>query len=140
MSAVRCPLLLKIATFSLKGVRKTLPVCPPQSLRTSAVTKLEIIFARTTLEGVLPYKFRRNRLPDSLRSEAIIKKAETSRQGSGSACGTMGLFESYIIPLTMIKESSYIHIIVIFDTPVKHFIAFSMIVIGMPFTYQVEKS
>ena len=86
----RCPLLLKIATFSLKGVRKTLPVCPPQSLRTSAVTKLEIIFARTTLEGVLPYKFRRNRLPDSLRSEAIIKKAETSRQGSGSACRTVG--------------------------------------------------
>jgi len=40
----------------------------------------------------------------------------------------------------MIKESGYIHIIVIFDTPVKHFIAFSMIVIGMPFTYQVEKS
>ena len=46
----------------------------------------------------------------------------------------------YIILLTMIKESGYIHIIVIFDTPVKHFIAFSRIVIGMPFTYQVEKS
>ena len=61
-------------------------------------------------------------------------------KGSGFTRGTMGLFESYIIPLTMIKESSYIHIIVIFDTPVKHFIAFSMIVIGMPFTYQVEKS
>ena len=40
----------------------------------------------------------------------------------------------------MIKESGYIHIIVIFDTPVKHCIAFSRIVIGMPFTYQVEKS
>ena len=61
-------------------------------------------------------------------------------EGSGFTRGTMGLFESYIIPLTMIKESGYIHIIVIFDTPVKHFIAFSRIVIGMPFTYQVEKS
>ena len=90
MSAVRCPLLLKIATFSLKGVRKTLPVCLPQSLRTSAVTKLEIIFARTTLDGVSPYKFRRNRLRDSLRSEAIIKEAGTLRQGSGSACRTVG--------------------------------------------------
>lgn len=74
----------------LKGVRKTLPVCLPQSLRTSAVTKLEIIFARTTLDGVSPYKFRRNRLRDSLRSEAIIKEAGTLRQGSGSACRTVG--------------------------------------------------
>ena len=82
--------MLKTATFSVKDSAKTLSICPPQSLRTSAVTKLEIIFARTTLEGVLPYKFRRNRLPDSLRSEAIIKKAETSRQGSGSACRTVG--------------------------------------------------
>ena len=82
--------MLKTATFSVKDSAKTLSICPPQSLRTSAVTKLEIIFARTTLDGVLPYKFRRNRLRDSLRSEAIIKKAETPRQGSGSACRTAG--------------------------------------------------
>ena len=69
---------------------KTLSICPPQSLRTSAVTKLKIIFARTTLDGVSPYKFRRNRLRDSLRSEAIIKEAGTLRQGSGSACRTVG--------------------------------------------------
>ena len=96
--------------------------------------------SNNTRSGVSPYKFRRNRLRDSLRSEAIIKKAGVCCYGSGFTRGTMGLFESYIIPLTMIKESGSIHIIVIFDTPVKHFIAFSRIVIGMPFTYQVEKS
>lgn len=82
--------MLKTATFSVKDSAKTLSICPPQSLRTSAMTKLGIIFARTTLDGVLPYKFRRNRPRESLRSEAIIKKAETFRQGSGSACGAAG--------------------------------------------------
>lgn len=83
--------MLKTATFSVKDSAKTLSICPPQSLRTSAMTKLEIIFTRTTLfRGVSPYKFRRNRLRESLRSEAVIKKAETCRQGSGSACGTVG--------------------------------------------------
>lgn len=52
--------------------------------------KVRNIFARTTLDGVSPYKFRRNRLRDSLRSEAIIKEAGTLRQGSGSACRTVG--------------------------------------------------
>ena len=67
--------MLKTATFSVKDSAKTLSICPPQSLRTSAVTKLEIIFARTTLDGVSPYKFRWNRPRESLRSEAIIKKS-----------------------------------------------------------------
>ena len=40
----------------------------------------------------------------------------------------------------MIKERGYIHIIVIFDTPVKYFITFVRIEIGIPFTYQAKKS
>ena len=105
-------------------------------------TKVKNISQLTTPIGALLCKFRQTcfRVLSTQGCRYNKKEAETSRQGSGSACGTMGLFESYIILLTMIKESGYIHIIVIFDTPVKHFIAFSRIVIGMPFTYQVEKS
>lgn len=90
MSVVRLPFRFENFHIFFERRAKTLSICPPQSLRTSAMTKLGIIFARTTLDGVLLYKFRRNRPRESLRSEAIIKKAETFRQGSGSACGAAG--------------------------------------------------
>lgn len=76
MSVVRLPFRFENFHIFFERRAKTLSICPPQSLRTSAMTKLGIIFARTTLDGVLPYKFRWNRPRDSLRSEAIIKKPE----------------------------------------------------------------
>lgn len=94
----------------------------------------------TTPIGALLCKFRQTCFRVLSTQGCRYNKKAGAFEGSGFTRGTMGLFESYIIPLTMIKESGYIHIIVIFDTPVKHFIAFSRIVIGMPFTYQVEKS
>lgn len=103
-------------------------------------TKVKNISQLTTPIGALLCKFRQTCFRVLSTQGCRYNKKAGALKGSGFTRGTMGLFESYIIPLTMIKESSYIHIIVIFDTPVKHFIAFSMIVIGMPFTYQVEKS
>lgn len=44
MSAVRCPLLLKIATFSLKDSARTLSICLPLRSLALAKTKLENIF------------------------------------------------------------------------------------------------
>lgn len=41
MSAVRCPLLLKIATFSLKDSARTLSICLPLRSLALAKTKLE---------------------------------------------------------------------------------------------------
>ena len=43
MSAVRCPLLLKIATFSLKDSARTLSICLPLRSLALAKTKLENI-------------------------------------------------------------------------------------------------
>ena len=103
-------------------------------------TKVKNISQLTTPIGALLCKFRQTCFRVLSTQGCRYNKKAGAFEGSGFTRGTMGLLESYIIPLTMIKESGYIHIIVIFDTPVKHFIAFSRIVIGMPFTYQVEKS
>ena len=50
MSAVRLPFRFENFHIFFERRAKTLSICLPQSLRTLAVTKLEIIFARTTLE------------------------------------------------------------------------------------------
>ena len=78
MSAVRCPLLLKIATFSLKDSARTLSVCLPLRSLALAKTKLENIFTRTTLaEGYYLANFDNNilviRCGIMIKPEAIYR-------------------------------------------------------------------
>ena len=80
MSAVRRPLTCwKLLHFPLRTVRKHFQFNMSAAVLADVGSdKVRNYFhSNNTRSGVSPYKFRRNRLRDSLRSEAIIKKSRS---------------------------------------------------------------